>query len=106
HRRCRCKPGWAIPSSISCSKCLGTLALRSNIAVLGTALFALIVGHAHAQDAMTVAVGGRGIGESCVTEIGWHAGIFARHRLKLDIVYTEGREFKSLTRQQCNQRLN
>jgi len=71
------------------------LALRSNIAVLGTALFALIVGHAHAQDAMTVAVGGRGIGESCVTEIGWHAGIFARHRLKLDIVYTEGRRFDS-----------
>jgi NitT/TauT family transport system substrate-binding protein len=66
------------------------LALRSNIAALGTALFALIVGDAHAQDAMTVAVGGRGIGESCVTEIGWNAGIFARHRLKLDIVYTDG----------------
>jgi hypothetical protein len=39
---------------------------------------------------MTVAVGGRGIGESCVTEIGWNAGIFARHGLKLDIVYTDG----------------
>jgi hypothetical protein len=35
---------------------------------------------------MTVAVGGRGIGESCITEIGWNAGIFARHGLKLDIV--------------------
>ena len=66
------------------------MALRSNIAVLGTALFALIVGNAHAQDEVTVAVGGRGIGESCVTEIGWNAGIFARHRLKLDIVYTDG----------------
>ena|SRR5436190_2450979 len=53
-------------------------------------LLALGVVHARAQDALTVAVGGRGIGESCVTEIGHNAGIFAKHSLKLEIVYTDG----------------
>src|ERR1700730_12795712 len=48
-------------------------------------------GHAaHAQEKLTVAVGGRGIGESCLTEIGKDAGIFARHGLDLNIVYTDG----------------
>jgi len=68
----------------------GTLAIRSKIAVLSTALLAAIAVDARAQDAVTVAVGGRGIGESCVTEIGEKAGRFARHGLKLDIVYTDG----------------
>jgi NitT/TauT family transport system substrate-binding protein len=66
------------------------VAICSKIAVLGTSLFAVIAVNARAQDAITVAVGGRGIGESCVTEIGQNAGIFARHGLKLDIVYTDG----------------
>src|SRR3981189_676427 len=44
----------------------------------------------HAQEKITVAVGGRGIGESCLTEIGKDAGIFARHGLDLNIVYTDG----------------
>jgi NitT/TauT family transport system substrate-binding protein len=68
----------------------GTLAIRSKIAVLGIVLLAVIAVDARAQDAITVAVGGRGIGESCVTEIGEKAGRFARHGLKLDIVYTDG----------------
>src|SRR5262249_7041100 len=44
----------------------------------------------HAQSKLTVAVGGRGIGESCLTEIGKNAGMFARHGLDLDLVYTDG----------------
>ncbi len=44
----------------------------------------------HAQEKLTVAVGGRGIGESCLTEIGKNAGIFARHGLDLTLVYTDG----------------
>src|ERR1700731_1940637 len=68
----------------------GTLGIRSKIAVLGIVLLAVIAVDARAQDAITVAVGGRGIGESCVTEIGEKAGLFARHGLKLDIVYTDG----------------
>src|SRR5260370_3589632 len=48
-------------------------------------------GHAaHAQEKLTVAVGGRGTGESCLTEIGKDAGIFARQGLDLNIVYTDG----------------
>jgi ABC-type nitrate/sulfonate/bicarbonate transport system substrate-binding protein len=58
--------------------------------VLGTALCAVIAVDAHAQDTLTVAVGGRGTRESCITEIGQNAGIFARHGLTLDIVYTDG----------------
>ena len=68
----------------------GTLAIRSKIAVPGIVLLAVIAVDARAQDAVTVAVGGRGIGESCVTEIGEKAGRFAKHGLKLDIVYTDG----------------
>src|ERR1700730_15371277 len=68
----------------------GTLAIRSKIAVLGIVLLAVVAVDAREQDAVTVAVGGRGIGESCVTEIGEKAGRFARHGLKLDIVYTDG----------------
>jgi NitT/TauT family transport system substrate-binding protein len=45
---------------------------------------------AHAQQKLTVAVGGRGIGESCLTEIGLKAGMFARHGLDLNLVYTDG----------------
>jgi NitT/TauT family transport system substrate-binding protein len=54
------------------------------------ALLGVVAASARAQDALTVAVGGRGIGESCVTEIGRNADIFARHGLKLEIVYTDG----------------
>jgi len=45
---------------------------------------------ARADDKLIVAVGGRGIGESCVTEIGKNAGLFAKHGLALEIVYTDG----------------
>src|SRR5260370_33083684 len=68
----------------------GAVAMRSKVAVAGIVLIAVIAVDARAQDAVTVAVGGRGIGESCVTEIGEKAGRFAKHGLKLDIVYTDG----------------
>jgi NitT/TauT family transport system substrate-binding protein len=93
HRRCPRKRAWAIPLTISSfeNELRGwDVAICSKIALLGTTLFAVIAVNARAQDAITVAVGGRGIGESCVTEIGQNAGIFARHGLKLDIVYTDG----------------
>jgi NitT/TauT family transport system substrate-binding protein len=45
---------------------------------------------AHAQQKITVAVGGRGIGESCLTEIGKNAGYFAKHGLDINLVYTDG----------------
>src|SRR6185295_6034702 len=45
---------------------------------------------AFAADQLKIAVGGRGIGETFVTEVGWKAGLFAKHDLVLDIFYTDG----------------
>src|SRR6516162_6018267 len=43
-----------------------------------------------AQDELKIAVGGRGIGETFVTEVGYKAGLFNKHNLALDIFYTDG----------------
>src|SRR5713226_2492719 len=43
-----------------------------------------------AQDQLKIAVGGRGIGETFVTEVGYKAGLFNKHNLVLDIFYTDG----------------
>src|SRR5258705_3850370 len=43
-----------------------------------------------ADEELKVAVGGRGIGETFVTEVGYKAGLFKRHDLALDIFYTDG----------------
>src|SRR4029077_8060436 len=64
---------------------------RRRLAAWAIAVGLAAAGHAvHAEEKLTVAVGGRGIGESCLTEIGKNAGIFARHGLDLNIVYTDG----------------
>ena len=57
-----------------------------------TALLALLLAHggAAAQDRLAVAVGARGVGETFVAELGHNAGIFQRHGLALDILYTQG----------------
>jgi NitT/TauT family transport system substrate-binding protein len=59
-------------------------------AVLAAWASAAAVPHACAADALKVAVGGRGIGETFVTEVGYKAGLFAKHDLTLDIFYTDG----------------
>ena len=43
-----------------------------------------------ADEELKVAVGGRGIGETFVTEVGYKAGLFKPHNLALDIFYTDG----------------
>jgi NitT/TauT family transport system substrate-binding protein len=43
-----------------------------------------------AADQLKLAVGGRGVGETFVTEIGYKAGIFKQHNLELDLFYTDG----------------
>jgi NitT/TauT family transport system substrate-binding protein len=58
----------------------GALAL----ALLGTA------GAASAEDTVKLAVGQRGNWDTSVSEIGQRAGIFKKHGLVLDIVYTQG----------------
>jgi len=61
-----------------------------TLALLALACLAPLAATARAQSKLTVAVGGRGIGESCLTEIGKNAGLFARHGLDLNLVYTDG----------------
>ena len=51
---------------------------------------ALAAPDASAQDRLKIAVGGRGIGETFITEVGDKAGLFKKHNLALDIFYTDG----------------
>jgi NitT/TauT family transport system substrate-binding protein len=55
-------------------------------------VLALVVGAgaAGAQDNLKVAVGARGVGETFVAELGQNAGIFRKHGLALEILYTQG----------------
>jgi NitT/TauT family transport system substrate-binding protein len=51
---------------------------------------ALATTAASAQDSLKVAVGARGVGETFVAELGQNAGIFKKHGLVLEILYTQG----------------
>jgi NitT/TauT family transport system substrate-binding protein len=58
-----------------------------------TILFVLLLASAplaHAQDTLKLAVGQRGNWEQSPPELGQGAGIFRKHGLVLDILYTEG----------------
>jgi len=50
----------------------------------------LIAAQARAEDHLKVAVGARGVGETFVAELGQNAGIFKKHGLALDVLYTQG----------------
>jgi len=56
----------------------------------GLSALALGAGAACAEDALKVAVGARGVGETFVAELGQNAGIFKKHGLALDVLYTQG----------------
>jgi NitT/TauT family transport system substrate-binding protein len=61
--------------------------------IASLAAIATLVGLAEpgrADEELKVAVGGRGIGETFVTEVGYKAGLFKPHNLALDIFYTDG----------------
>jgi NitT/TauT family transport system substrate-binding protein len=57
---------------------------------LAAALCLLLPSVAWAQDALKVAVGQRGSWETAISEIGQQGGIFKKHGLELQIVYTQG----------------
>jgi NitT/TauT family transport system substrate-binding protein len=59
-----------------------TIACAIALALLGSA--------ASAQDTLKLAVGQRGNWDTSVSEVGQRAGIFKKHGLVLDIVYTQG----------------
>jgi NitT/TauT family transport system substrate-binding protein len=58
--------------------------------VAAVAALACCAGAAAAEDALKIAVGQRGGWEQCVSELGQNAGIFRKHGLALDVLYTQG----------------
>ena len=59
---------------------------------LGLAALGLLIGAvpAQAQDTLKLAVGQRGNWDTSISEVGQRAGIFKKHGLELEIVYTQG----------------
>ena len=62
---------------------------------MGRAAFAVaavlaVTGTASAQDTLKLAIGQRGNWDTSVSELGQRAGIFKKHGLQLEIVYTQG----------------
>jgi len=51
---------------------------------------ASLLGHAHAQDTLKLAIGQRGNWDTSVSEIGQRAGFFKKHGLNLEILWTQG----------------
>jgi NitT/TauT family transport system substrate-binding protein len=65
--------------------------MMRGVATVAVVLAGLsIAGEALALDKLRVAVGGRGLGESQVSEVGKLKGIFAKHGIDLEITYTAG----------------
>lgn len=65
--------------------------LKRFLLVAGVVLMtASTVGPAHAQDRLKLAVGQRGNWDTSVSEIGSRLGIFKKHNLELQLLYTQG----------------
>jgi NitT/TauT family transport system substrate-binding protein len=66
--------------------------LRASImlAIAGTFSMSAAGASAQALDKLKVAIGGKGLGESGVSEVGQLAGIFKKHGIDLEIFYTAG----------------
>src|SRR5690348_3184350 len=66
--------------------------MRTNATLLALAVAALIgaAQTASAEDTVKLAIGQRGNWDTSVSEIGQRAGIFKKHGLKLEMVYTNG----------------
>ena len=66
---------------------IGKKGCAAALAVAGILAFA---GTASAQDTLKLAIGQRGNWDTSISELGQRAGIFKKHGLVLDIVYTQG----------------
>jgi NitT/TauT family transport system substrate-binding protein len=58
-----------------------------------SAVIAILAGSAQAQqtpDKLKIAIGSRGVWENSISELGQNAGIFKKHNLELEILYTQG----------------
>ncbi len=63
---------------------------RSGIAVFAALMFATQIGTARAEDTLKIAAGQRGNWDTTVAEVGQRAGIFKKHGLALEILWTQG----------------
>ena len=65
--------------------------MQAFVRMAGIAMLsALACAPAFAQDRLKVAVGQRGVWENSISELGQDAGIFKKHGLQLDVLYTQG----------------
>jgi NitT/TauT family transport system substrate-binding protein len=61
-----------------------------NAAIAGLGMLAVSAGTATADDTLKIAVGQRGSWDTAVSELGQKAGIFKKHGLDLDLLFTQG----------------
>src|SRR5215475_3916642 len=66
------------------------LSMRLLFLAFTLALCASLPAPAAAEDALRLAVGQRGLWDTSVAELGQRGGIFKKHGLTLDILYTQG----------------
>jgi NitT/TauT family transport system substrate-binding protein len=62
----------------------------ASVAVLATALIAIASVPATAQDKLKLAIGQKGNWDTAVPELGTRAGLFKKHGLELELLYTKG----------------
>ncbi len=61
-----------------------------SLGLAATIVLALPLAQANAEDTLKLAIGQRGNWDTAVTELGQRAGIFKKHGLVLDMLYTSG----------------
>ncbi|EAS50399.1 possible periplasmic substrate-binding protein, ABC-type transporter [Aurantimonas manganoxydans SI85-9A1] len=64
--------------------------MKTTTLILAGLLASAMAGEAIAADNLKLAVGQRGNWDTAVAELGQRAGIFAKHDLELDLLYTQG----------------
>lgn len=66
--------------------------IGNNLRIVTLAVLSVLalVDSVHAQDKLKLAIGQRGNWDTSVSELGQRAGIFKKHGLELEIVYTQG----------------
>jgi NitT/TauT family transport system substrate-binding protein len=64
--------------------------LKLGILLAASLFIAVQSSASHAEDTLRLAIGQHGNWDTAVSELGQRAGIFAKHGLNLDIIYTQG----------------
>ena len=64
--------------------------IKTTLRLACIATLALACAPAFGQDTLKVAVGQRGLWDTAISDIGQRAGIFKKHGLTLEILYTQG----------------